>query len=225
MTMRPTPPEARLAAVAAQRALLTVAGVAGVVAALAASAPVRRPPHQRTPADDAVVDRVLRGAGSTGPGRAVWAWNPRFVAGDPGAEPLLRTFTWVAPVGGPPEPRGTVTARQGADGSGSGSVTIARTDDDAALAHALATLAPDDVLVHDDGDWLAVRGDRVRPLLAAPRTDPPAGSTVAAHRASLRDRAGRSGVRPATDGAQTDDVRADDVPTDPAPTDDPAAGR
>jgi hypothetical protein len=160
---RPVPPETRLAAAAASRALLTVSAVAGVVAALAAWAPVRRAPQHRTPAPQDDVDRVLRRAGATGPGQAVWRWNPAFTAGDPGAEPLLRTLRWVAPTGGDGAPHGTVTARQ--TGEGPRSVVVTATDDDAALARGLGTLVPDEVLVADGPDWVAVRGDRVRPLL------------------------------------------------------------
>jgi hypothetical protein len=189
MPARPTPSQTHLASVAASRALLTVSAVAGAAAALAASAPVRRPAQHRTPAPQDDVDRLVRRAGAGGPARAVWRWNPAFLAGDPGAEPLLRTFAWVAAVLGddaPPTgaPRdGTVTVRQ--TGEGSGSLTVTATDDDADLARALGTLTADDVLVADGPEWLAVRGDRVRPLHG---TEPD--RTVAEHRAVLRAGAG-----------------------------------
>jgi hypothetical protein len=120
--------------------------------------------------DDDVVNRVLRAAGATGPGHAVWEPNPAHLAGDPGAEPLLRTFTWVAATGGDGSgapTRGTVRARQLGDGAAS--VTVTATGDDADLADALGTLAPDEVLVRQAGGWVAVHGDRARPLVPARR--------------------------------------------------------
>jgi hypothetical protein len=192
MPARRTPTQTHLATVAASRALLTLGAVASAAAALAAAAPVRRAPQHRTPAPQDDVDRVLRAAGATGPGRAVWAWNPAFAAGDPGAEPLLRTFTWVAPTGGDGAPLGTVTARQ--IGEDARSVTVNGTDDDADLSRALGTLAPDEVLVRAGRDWVAVRGDRVRPLLPGGPAASTGGRTVTEHRAVLREQAAHGGV-------------------------------
>jgi hypothetical protein len=190
MPTRSAPSSTRLATVAASRALITVSAVAGVAAALVAAAPVRRAPQHRTPASQDAVDGVLRGVGATGPARAVWAWNPGFTAGDPGAEPLVRTLTWVSPTGGDGAPQGTVTARQ--TGDVAGSLRVTATGDDHDVARALRTLADDEVLVADGTGWLVVRNDRVRPLLSsaqsAPTRTPDPLPTVAEHRAARRER-------------------------------------
>lgn len=159
----PAPREARLAALAAGRALLTLGAVAAAVGALAAAAPARRAPEHLAPAHPDDVDRVLRRGGACGPGLRVWTPHAAFAAGDPGAEPLVPAFEWVAPT-----PHGTVAVRQ--DPAADGSLTLTAADADAELGRALAAMTGEEVLVRDGAEWLAVEGDRARPLLASPRT-------------------------------------------------------
>jgi hypothetical protein len=180
MTGPGTSPQARLAAQAAGRALLGVAAAAAALGALAAACgPADRRPGPSVP--DEEVDRVLRAAGAGGPAVAVWALNPAWVAGDPGAEPLVRDGRWVAPAGRAGAVRGTLTA--GATPHAAGHLTVTA-GDDAALGAALATVRPDETLVADGRDWLVVAGDRIRPL----RPDAaPGGASHAVTLAEYRD--------------------------------------
>lgn len=168
----PAPREARLAALAAGRALLTLGAVAAALGALAAAAPARRAPEHRAPAHADDVDRVLRRGGARGPGLRVWTPHAAFAAGDPGAEPLVPAFEWVAPT-----LHGTVTVRQ--DAAADGSLTLAAADADAELGRALAAMTDEEVLVRDGSEWLAVAGDRARPLLTPPRSALPGPVDVA----------------------------------------------
>ena len=190
MTPHGTTRDARLAALCANRALLTVTAVAvslGTLAAACAPAPGSPGAAPRTPAPLEEVETALRGAGASGPAVAVWVWTPGFVEGDPGAEPLAHALTWVAPTGPAASPTGTVTVWQ--DPAGDGAVEVAARDDDAELAAALAAVGPDDTLVTDRSDWLVVTGDRVRSLVAYPRTELTGTVTVAEYRTLLAARA------------------------------------
>ena len=188
MTGRPTP-AARLAALGGGRGLLALTAVAlglGALAAACAPGPTRQPLAQRTPAPQEEVDRALRAAGATGPTRAVWVWNPRWVDGDPGAEPLLRALEWVAATGPVEAPTGTVTVWQ--DPVADDAVAVAPAGDDAELAAALADVGPEDTLVTDRSDWLVVTGDRVRSLLDGTRTELRGEVSVEEYRAVLAER-------------------------------------
>ncbi|WP_298460375.1 hypothetical protein [uncultured Cellulomonas sp.] len=187
MPRRAAADDARVAALAASRALLTVTAVAvaagALVAACAPSTTGRRGAGaHRTPAPRARVDAALREAGASGLGVAVWVPNGLWLDGDPGAEPFVRALEWVATTGPSAAPSGTVTVRQ--DAAGDGAVRVVVTDDDAELAAALATLADADTLVRDRAGWLVVTGSSVRPLLAGDRAGLPGTFTVA----QLRDR-------------------------------------
>jgi hypothetical protein len=193
MSRRPTPTP-RVAALGANRGLLVLTAVAlglGALAAACAPGAARQSLAQRTPAPQDEVDRVLRAAGATGPTRAVWVWNPRWVEGDPGAEPLLRALEWVAATGPATAPTGTVTVWQ--DPAADDAVAVAATGDDAELAAALAGVGPDETLVTDRSDWLVVSGDRVRPLLDGARTDLHAEVPVEEFRTLLVERQRESG--------------------------------
>jgi len=191
MTRRPAPVDGRLAALVANRALLTVSAVALAAGAVTRACPptaAHRPLAQRTPPPQEDVDRVLREAGATGLSVAVWTWNAGYLEGDPGAEPLLRALRWVAPVGSPHAPRGTVTAWS----PPAGGVRLAGTDDDAELAAALGRLGPADALVRDGRAWLVVSGDEVRWLVGSPSGEPAPAATGSA-----------SELGPAVDAAPT----------------------
>ncbi len=188
MTDHGTSREARLAALGAHRALATATAVAIALAGLAAAcAPAGPGTGPRAVASPGEVDAALERAGASGPAIGVWVWNPGFVAGDPGAEPLTHALTWIAPTGPAAAPTGTVTVWQ--DPAGDGTVEPAARDDDVDLAAALRAVGPDGTLVTDRSDWLLVTGDRVRSLLAPPRTDLTGTLTVAEYGALLVARA------------------------------------
>lgn len=120
---------------------------AGPVAALAAPAASR----------DAADARDVLGTAQV---HEVWLWTTAFLRGDAAAvdDPVESAEQWVAPGGD-----GTRTAWRDPEQD---EVVLAASDDDVALAGALADLTAADRLVTDEGDWLVVGDDgTVRALL------------------------------------------------------------
>jgi hypothetical protein len=209
---RPSPAERRrrrTRTLALVVAIALVATLAVPLAALAAPRPSLGP-APLGPAPAALPDpqglQDAREVLGTQELHAVWLWSTAFLRGDVAAltAPVDAADQWLAGA-----PAGTRTAWLDPE---QGRVVEAASDDDAELATALTTLASDDRLVTDEGDWLVLAADgTVRPLLADRVGEGPAAPTALADFQATRSARWEAVLATAGDGATAGGpARADD---------------